>query len=103
MPRKTEQISSSSIKVNADNGFAHTAINMGLKLLCEMSKMRVYHVCLLTIHIIAEFLAFIPKELQKNLIGIGFTNAPASIAIGSIKPVIGTNPYSIAAPQNGRF
>ena len=33
-----EQISSSSIKVDADNGFAHTAINIGLEHLCKMSS-----------------------------------------------------------------
>jgi (2R)-3-sulfolactate dehydrogenase (NADP+) len=100
---KLEQISSSSIKVNADNGFAHTAINMGLKLLCEMSKNEGISCMSVNNSYNCGVLGFHTKRIaEKNLIGIGFTNAPASIApIGSTKPVIGTNPYSIAAPQNG--
>lgn len=36
---------------------------------------------------------------QAGLLGFGFTNAPASIApSGGSKPVVGTNPFSIAAP-----
>ncbi len=100
---KLEQISSSSIKVNADNGFAHTAINMGLKLLCEMSKNEGISCMSVNNSYNCGVLGFHTKRIaEKNLIGIGFTNAPASIApVGSTKPVIGTNPYSIAAPQNG--
>ena len=100
---KLEQISSSSIKVNADNGFAHTAINMGLKLLCEMSKNEGISCMSVNNSYNCGVLGFHTKRIaEKNLIGIDFTNAPASIApIGSTKPVIGTNPYSIAAPQNG--
>lgn len=100
---KLEQISSSSIKINADNGFAHTAINMGLKLLCEMSKNEGISCMSVNNSYNCGVLGFHTKRIaEKDLIGIGFTNAPASIApIGSTKPVIGTNPYSIAAPQNG--
>ncbi|PID64997.1 MAG: hypothetical protein CR977_02575 [Gammaproteobacteria bacterium] len=35
-----------------------------------------------------------------NLVGLGFTSAPASIApAGGSKPVIGTNPFSLATPD----
>ena len=49
-------------------------------------------------------LGFHTKRIaEQNLIGLGFTNAPASIApVGGIEPVIGTNPYSIAVRLNGK-
>ncbi|HCE70772.1 MAG TPA: sulfolactate dehydrogenase, partial [Ruegeria sp.] len=36
---------------------------------------------------------------RAGLVGLGFTNAPASIApSGGSKPVVGTNPFSLAVP-----
>ncbi len=99
-----EQISNSSIKVDADNGFAHTAINIGLKYLIEMSSNEGISCMSIYNSYNCGVLGFHTKRIaEKNLIGLGFTNAPASIApIGGIKPVIGTNPYSIAVPSNGK-
>ena len=99
-----EQISNSSIKVDADNGFAHTAINIGLKHLIEMSSNEGISCMSIYNSYNCGVLGFHTKRIaEQNLIGLGFTNAPASIApIGGIKPVIGTNPYSIAVPLNGK-
>ncbi len=99
-----EQISGSSIKVDADNGFAHTAINIGLKHLCKMSSVEGISCMSIYNSYNCGVLGFHTKRIaEQNLIGLGFTNAPASIApIGGIKPVIGTNPYSIAVPLNGK-
>tara|TARA_A100001388_G_scaffold18085_1_gene11957 strand:- start:506 stop:1495 length:990 start_codon:yes stop_codon:yes gene_type:complete len=99
-----KQISSSSIKVDADNGFAHTAINIGLEHLIEMSFNEGISCMSIYNSYNCGVLGFHTKRIaEKNLIGLGFTNAPASIApIGGIKPVIGTNPYSIAVPLNGK-
>jgi (2R)-3-sulfolactate dehydrogenase (NADP+) len=37
---------------------------------------------------------------EEDLVGLGFTNAPASIAPhGAKKPVLGTNPWSLAVPD----
>ena len=37
---------------------------------------------------------------NEGLLAIGFTNAPASIApVGGRRPVVGTNPFSLAAPD----
>jgi (2R)-3-sulfolactate dehydrogenase (NADP+) len=49
-------------------------------------------------------LGFHTKRIaEKGFIGLGFTNAPASIApVGGIKAVIGTNPFSIAVPLDGQ-
>ena len=48
-------------------------------------------------------LGFHTKRIaEKGFIGLGFTNAPASIApIGGIKAVIGTNPFPISVPLDG--
>ena len=99
---KFEQISSSSIKVDADYGFAHTAINIGLKHLCKMSSVEGISCMSIYNSYNCGVLGFHTKRIaEQNLIGLGFTNAPASIApIGGIKPVIGTNPYSLAVPLN---
>ena len=99
-----KQISSSSIKVDADNGFAHTAINIGLKHLCKMSSIEGISCMSIYNSYNCGVLGFHTKKIaEQNLIGLGFTNAPASIApVGAIKPVIGTNPYSMAAPLNGK-
>jgi len=99
-----EQISNSSIKVDADNGFAHTAINIGLKHLIEKSSNEGISCMSIFNSYNCGVLGYHTKRIaEKNLIGLGFTNAPASIApIGGIKPVIGTNPYSIAVPLNGK-
>ena len=99
-----ERISNSALKVNADNGFAHSALNIGFPLFFEMcakeaiSCMSVYN------SYNCGVLGFHTKRIaEKGFIGLGFTNAPASIApLGGVKPVIGTNPFSLAVPFGGR-
>jgi (2R)-3-sulfolactate dehydrogenase (NADP+) len=99
-----EKISNSSLKINADNGFAHTAINLGFDLLFDMCSeqgiacMSIYH------SYNCGVLGFHTKRIaEKGFLGLGFTNAPASIApLGGTKAVVGTNPFSIAVPLNGK-
>jgi (2R)-3-sulfolactate dehydrogenase (NADP+) len=99
-----EKISSAAIKVNADNGFAHSAINLGFETLFEgcsqmgIASMSVYN------SYNCGVLGFHTKRIaEKGFMGLGFTNAPASIApIGGIKAVVGTNPFSLAVPLNGQ-
>ena len=98
------KISDSAIKVNADNGFAHSAINLGLKNLFQnaidhgitcMSVYNSYNCGVLGYHT--------KRIAEKGLIGLGFTNAPASIApVGGIQAVVGTNPFSLAVPLDGQ-
>ena len=99
-----EKISNSSLKINADNGFAHTAINLGFDSLFDMCSeqgiacMSIYH------SYNCGVLGFHTKRIaEKGFLGLGFTNAPASIApLGGTKAVVGTNPFSIAVPLNGK-
>ena len=99
-----EKISNSAIKINADNGFAHSAINLGFDSLFDMcaqegiASMSVYN------SYNCGVLGFHTKRIaEKGFVGLGFTNAPASIApVGGTKAVVGTNPFSLAVPLDGQ-
>jgi (2R)-3-sulfolactate dehydrogenase (NADP+) len=91
----------SLLVADAKSGFAHPAIDAGFKqlipLACEMGIAGLairnsYNCGVLGYH--TERLA------AAGLLGLGYTNAPASIApAGGRKAVIGTNPFAIAAPD----
>lgn len=90
-----------AVRVDADSGFAHTAIDAGWDAftkaarntgIAAMSIHNSYNCGVLGHH--AERLA------EAGLVGLCFTHAPASIAPpGGKKPVVGTNPFSIAVPD----
>lgn len=90
-----------AIQVDAAHGFAHAAIDAGwpefdaavrAQGVAAMAVSRSYNCGVLGHH--AERLA------ESGLVGLCFTNAPASMApIGGTKPVIGTNPFALAVPD----
>ena len=90
-----------AVRVDADSGFAHTAIDAGWvdftqaardHGIAAMSIHNSYNCGVLGHH--AERLA------EDGFVGLCFTHAPASIApIGGRKPVVGTNPFSVAVPD----
>ena len=92
----------SAILVDANTGFAHPAIDAGFNELIPLVKSNgcvgltinnSYNCGVLGYHV--ERLA------EAALVGIGFTNSPASIApVGGKKPVIGTNPFALAVPDS---
>lgn len=98
------QVSDAAIKVNADNGFAHSAINLGFDNLTEMALMQGISCMSIYNSYNCGVLGFHTKRIaEKGLIGLGFTNAPASIApVGGLKAVIGTNPFSLSVPFEGQ-
>lgn len=89
------------VVVDAKSGFAHPAIDAGFKALVPLARefgiagMAVrnsYNCGVLGYHT--------ERLTSAGLLGLGFTNAPASIApFGGKKAVIGTNPFAIAAPD----
>ena len=89
-----------AVVVDAATGFAHPAIDVGFERLvpaahnlgCATLTIRNSYNCgALGYHV--ERLA------MAGLLGIGFTNAPASIAPwGGTKAVIGTNPFALGVP-----
>jgi len=99
-----EKISNSALKINADNGFAHSAINLGFQSLFDMcSQMSIASMSIYNSYN-CGVLGFHTKRIaEKGFIGLGFTNAPASIApVGGTKAVVGTNPFSLSVPLDGQ-
>jgi len=96
-----EDMAASSIVVDAASGFAHPAIDVGFERLIPLAKVvgiaalavrNSYNCGVLGYHV--ERLA------EHGLVGLGFTNSPASIApVGGAIPVIGTNPFALAVPN----
>lgn len=90
-----------ALRVDADSGFAHTAIDAGWTTFTDaarghgiaaMSIHKSYNCGVLGHH--AERLA------EDGLVGLCFTHAPASIApVGGSTPVVGTNPFAMATPD----
>ena len=99
-----DKISRAALKVNADHGFAHTAINLGFSRLFELTSQEAVAVMSIYNSYNCGVLGFHTKRIaEKGFIGLGFTNAPASIApIGGVKAVVGTNPFSLAVPFEGQ-
>jgi len=91
---------SSVVQVDAATGFAHSAIDVGFKQLIPAAKEQGVAVLAIKNSYNCGVLGVHTQRLaQAGLMGIGFTNAPASIApTGGAKPVVGTNPFSISAP-----
>lgn len=98
-----ERPKAGAVRVNAHSGFAHPAIDSGFDSLVSaardngigvMTVFNSYNCGVLGHH--AERIA------DAGLLGLCFTNAPASIApIGGAKPVIGTNPFALGVPGDG--
>jgi (2R)-3-sulfolactate dehydrogenase (NADP+) len=91
------------LTVDAKCGFAQPAIELGIRELCPLAT--THGVAALAIRnsyncgVLAHHTALIAAQ---GLVGIGFTNAPASIApVGTSKPLLGTNPWSLAVPAGG--
>ena len=92
-----------ALHVDAATGFAHAAIDMGFQQLIPLA--RTQGIAVLNIHnsYNCGVLGYHTHRLAAaGLVGLGFTNAPASIApSGGAKPVVGTNPFSLATPGGG--
>ncbi len=96
-----EHTRTAALRVDAATGFAHPAIEAGFDQLIPLA--REHGVAVMSIHnsYNCGVLGCHTQVLaEAGLLGIGFTNAPASIApSGGAKPLVGTNPFSIAAPD----
>lgn len=88
------------LTVDAATGFAHPAIDIGFDRLIPLARQQgiaalairnSYNCGVLGVHT--------GRLARAGLVGLGFTNAPASIApSGGSGPVLGTNPFSLAVP-----
>ncbi|MEQ9695599.1 Ldh family oxidoreductase [Shimia sp. SDUM112013] len=88
------------VKVDAATGFAHPAIDAGFERLIPLAREQGIAALAIENSYNCGVLGYHTFRLaQAGLLGLGFTNAPASIApSGGSKPVVGTNPFSVAAP-----
>ncbi|MGR3615324.1 MAG: Ldh family oxidoreductase [Paracoccaceae bacterium] len=88
------------LTVDAKSGFAHAAIDIGFEKLIATAREQGIAALAIRNSYNCGVLGYHTYRLaQAGMLGIGFTNAPASIApSGGSKPVVGTNPVSVAAP-----
>ena len=95
------RLSSVSFRADARSGFAHPAIDKGFARIIPAAKKNGIAALAVTNSYNCGTLGIHTARLaEAGLIGWGFTNAPASIApTGGRKPVIGTNPVSMAVPD----
>ncbi|MGI9421222.1 MAG: Ldh family oxidoreductase [Geminicoccaceae bacterium] len=91
----------SVIAVDAATGFAHSAIDRGFEALIPAAREQGVAVLAVRNSYNCGVLGYHTRRLAlEGLLAIGFTNAPASIApIGGRRPVVGTNPFSLAVPD----
>ena len=96
-----EQPKPGVVVVDAATGFAHAAIDLGFGALVSAARELGVAVLAVNNSYNCGVLGYHTYRLaEAGLLGIGFTNAPASIApANGHKPVVGTNPFSIAAPD----
>ncbi len=92
----------SALHVNANSGFAHSAIDAAWPQLLQAARdtgiaaMTIYNSynCGVLGHHAERF-------AEAGFLGLCFTNAPASIApTGGTTPVVGTNPFAVGVPGN---
>lgn len=90
-----------ALVADAANGFAHPAIDMGFAELVPLARTQGIACLAVRNSYNCGVLGYHTGRLaEAGLLALGFTNSPASIApAGGKTPVVGTNPYSIAAPD----
>lgn len=90
-----------AIRVDAQSGFAHPAIDAGWSVFTAAA--RESGVAVLTIYnsYNCGVLGHHAERLaEEGLLGLCFTHAPASIApVGGNTPVVGTNPFAVGVPD----
>ena len=89
--------------MDAKTGFAHPAIDLGFESLIRLAREQGIAALAIRNSYNCGVLGYHTARLARaGLVGLGFTNAPASIApSGGSKPVVGTNPFSVAVPGPG--
>lgn len=90
-----------AVSVDAENGFAHPAIDAGYDVLTTAAREN--GVAALTIHnsYNCGILGHHAERLAEDgLVGLCFTHAPASVApVGGKTPIVGTNPFALGVPD----
>ena len=97
-----EQPKPAAIRVNAKSGFAHPAIDAGFDAMVDAARSQGVGVMTIYNSYNCGVLGHHADRIaEQGLLGLCFTNAPASIApTGGKKPVIGTNPFALGVPAD---
>jgi (2R)-3-sulfolactate dehydrogenase (NADP+) len=95
------QLKPALLVVDAGTGFAHPAIEAGFERLLPLARENGIAAMAVRNSYNCGVLGYHTEHLARaGLLGLGFTNAPASIApVGGLRPIVGTNPFAIAAPD----
>ena len=98
---RVEQVRPALLVADAGAGFAHPAIALGFEELVPLARRMGIAALAVRNSYNCGLLGYHTDALAaEGLVGIGFTNAPASIApVGGSRPVVGTNPFAIAVPD----
>lgn len=96
-----EVTGTAAVTVDAANGFAHPAIDAGFAKLLPLARQHgIAAVSVRNSYNCGVLGYHVERLAAEGLVGLGFTNAPASIApVGGARKVIGTNPFALAAPD----
>jgi len=95
-----EHVAAAILRVDAANGFAHPAIDLGLPSLIQVARDQGVGILAVRRSYNAGVLGYHVERLaERGLIGLAFANAPAAIAPhGGATPLFGTNPVAFSAP-----
>ena len=98
---EVRQVSPAGLVADAREGFAHPAIAAGFARLIPLAReMGIAGLAVRNSYNCGVLGHHVERLAEAGLLGIGFTNAPASIApVGGTKAVIGTNPIACAVPD----
>jgi (2R)-3-sulfolactate dehydrogenase (NADP+) len=90
------------LTVDAKTGFAHSAIDLGFAALVPLAREQGIAALAIRNSYNCGVLGYHTERLARaGLLALGFTHAPASIApIGGLRPVVGTNPFAVAVPDD---
>lgn len=91
------------VRVDAHDGFAHPAIDLGLPALFAKTKEQGIAALAVTNSYNCGVVGYhVERIAEAGFLALGFVNAPASIApLGGRLPVFGTNPVALAVPRPG--
>ncbi|WP_247657687.1 Ldh family oxidoreductase [Aquabacter sp. L1I39] len=89
------------VLVDARDGFAHPAIDLGLPELIAAAREQGIAALAVTNSYNCGVVGYhVERIAQAELVALGFVNAPASIApVGGTRAVFGTNPVAFAVPR----
>lgn len=97
-----EQVGPALIKVDACDGFAHPAIDLGFAQFLPLARRTGIAAMAVTNSYNCGVVGYhVERIANAGLVGLGFVNAPSSIApAGGRRAVFGTNPIACAVPRS---